>query len=162
MAPTIQNYSEIDLELVSIRERDFSIRYDNKPLYIQTPLFTVRKFKSEDVLQVKTKDLEWKEFLIKFETRAKDIYYELTGREDFKRTKNLTLQVSDKTQIKSANLIDLELLDLKDVSFRSIISVDKLDDTTTSLKYKIFTVKTTADAIENDEEPNFTVDDLKE
>lgn len=164
MAPTIYNYSEIDLERISIRERDMCIRYDEKPLYVQTPLLKVRKFKSEEKVQVKAKELEWTNFLVDLESRIKFLYHELTDVKDFKRLRNLVLTVTPKTQIKSANLVDLSLLDLKDASFVAIMSIDKLlvGDSSTSVNYNLFTVKTSTSVFEKDEDPCFTVDDLKE
>lgn len=175
MAPKIENYNEIELKEVTIRSSDLSVRYRNKPLYIQTPVLSFKRFTKDDdkcgLLQVSTKkDNHWNNFIVKLESRILEIFDELDILSEdlqFKRSRKLTLDINKATQIKSANLIDLKVGDLKDTEFRAIISVvggyiDSLKSTEVSIKYRMFTAKTTTEIESLDEEPSFTVEDLKD
>lgn len=151
MAPKIQNYTKINMDLITVQPNG-SIRYEDKPLYIQTPLLEVRKFKSETLLKVGSDSPEWENLIQDLEYTVKNL-----SEERFARTSCLHLEVTEKTQIKSKNLVDLSVLDLKDNKFRAIISVNRVDNS--KLCYKLYTAKTDNDV---DEEPNFTINDLEE
>ena len=159
MAPLIYTPSEIVLDNITIRERDQSIRYEGKPLYIQTPRVKVRKYKGEESIQIKSKNnIEWENFLVDFETKLIQLNETPTP---YKRLKYLTLKVTEKTLFKSQNSVDISLLDLNNVDFAAIILLDRIVEGT--LSSKLLTARSSTIIEEeqvDDEEPVFTEDDF--